>query len=67
VVYHEATQDAVMPIGAPVAMGAPTGAQASAAGGFQAATPPPLAPGLTAALPAPNPAHRHQLKMLRLD
>lgn len=66
IVYHETTQDAVTPIAAP-AMGAPQGALASAAGGFQAATPPPLAPGLTTPLAAPNPAHRHQLKLIRLD
>lgn len=34
---------------------------------FHAVTPPPLAPGMQLALPAPDPAHRHQLKMLRID
>lgn len=68
IVYHETTQDAVVPIAAP-AIGAPQASLAAAAGsgGFQAATPPPLAAGLTAALPTPNPAHRHQLKLIRLD
>jgi hypothetical protein len=33
---------------------------------FSTATPPPLAPGLTVPMPAPNPAHSHQLKLLRL-
>ena len=36
-------------------------------GDFQPAEPPPLAPGLTEPLPAPDPDHMHQLKMLRLD
>ena len=35
--------------------------------GFSAAKPPPLAPGMTLPLPAPDKAHRHQLKLLRLD
>lgn len=34
---------------------------------YSHATPPPLAPGLTLAMPAPNPAHAHQLKLLRLQ
>ncbi len=36
-------------------------------GDFVAADPPPLAPGLTEPVPAPDPAHRHQLKLIRLD
>ena len=35
--------------------------------GFMPADPPPLAPGLTEPVPPPDPAHRHQLKYLRLD
>ncbi|MFQ5654541.1 MAG: hypothetical protein ACE5GW_07400 [Planctomycetota bacterium] len=34
---------------------------------FQAAEPPPLAPGMTEPLPGPDPSHQHQLRMLRLD
>jgi hypothetical protein len=33
---------------------------------FAEASPPPLAPGMTEKVPAPDPAHRHQLRMLRL-
>ena len=33
---------------------------------FAEASPPPLAPGMTERVPAPDPAHRHQLRMLRL-
>lgn len=59
-------QDAAVPILG--ALGAPTAASApQAAGSFQAATPPPLAPGLTLPLPAPNSADRHQLRLIRLD
>jgi hypothetical protein len=36
-------------------------------GMFQLAQPPPLAPGLTEPVPPPDPTHRHQLKLLRLD
>jgi hypothetical protein len=36
-------------------------------GGFGAAQPPPLAPGLTQPAPQPNVNHLHQLRMLRLD
>ena len=42
-------------------IGAPT------SGDFEAADPPPLAPGLTEPVAAPDPAHRHQLKLIRLD
>jgi hypothetical protein len=31
------------------------------------ATPPPLAPGLTLPMPTPDPAHAHQLKLLRIQ
>jgi hypothetical protein len=34
---------------------------------FTPADPPPLAPGLTEPMPAPDPAHMHQLKLIRLD
>jgi len=44
-----------------------TGAGAPVPGDFQAADPPPLAPGLLEPVPAPDPAQRHQLKLIRLD
>lgn len=68
VVFQETTQDFVC-MGGPMIGAVPPGAPmaASAAGGFTAATPPPLAPGLTNPLPAPDAADRHQLKLLRLD
>jgi hypothetical protein len=34
---------------------------------FQSASPPPLAPGMTQALPAVDPAHSHQLQIVRID
>lgn len=34
---------------------------------FTTASPPPLAPGLTVPMPAPDPAHSHQLKLLRIE
>ena len=47
--------------------GAPGGAVLGAGDGFEPAEPPTLAPGLTEPVPAPDPDHMHQLKMLRLD
>jgi hypothetical protein len=34
---------------------------------FDAAMPPRLAPGMQLALPDPDPAHRHQLKLVRIQ
>jgi hypothetical protein len=34
---------------------------------FRQATPPPLAPGMTQTLPAVDPAHAHQLQLVRID
>jgi len=39
---------------------------ADGAGSFVPADPPPLAPGMTEPLPAPDPDHAHQLKILRI-
>ncbi|MGE0709169.1 MAG: hypothetical protein AB7N76_19635 [Planctomycetota bacterium] len=70
IVYHEQTYDFMdclpvpMPLGAPMAGG--MGARASASS-FTAATPPPLAPGLTQAVAAPKASDRNQLKLIRLD
>ena len=70
VVYDEQTYDAaVFFIGAPfadLAGGAP-GSLPSAAEIFTPADPPPLAPGMTEPVPAPDPDHMHQLKLLRLN
>ncbi len=71
VVYDEETVDAwFICIGAPFFEGAMAleafGADA-AHGGFTAAEPPPLAPGMTKELPAPDPLQMHQLKLLRLE
>jgi hypothetical protein len=58
---------AVMVLGDDIRGAAEDGAGAPAAGDFEAADPPPLAPGLTQPVPAPDPAHRHQLKLMRID
>ena len=49
-------------------LGAPVAFEDSAAGpaGFTPAEPPPLAPGLTELVPAPDPLHRHQLRLIRV-
>ena len=65
VVFHEQTYDfmtAIPIMGAPLGMGAQT-----TSAPFNPATPPPLAPGLTQALPAPTGTDRNQLKWLRID
>ncbi len=71
VVLDEETYDVyALCLGVPTLAGAEAGGAAGAvpvAGGFVPADPPPLAPGLTEPLPAPDPAHRHQLRLLRLD
>jgi hypothetical protein len=68
IVYDEETIDgyayAPLPLGLPqedFAAGAP------AAGDFTPAEPPPLAPGLTEPVAAPDPLDRHQLRLLRLE
>ncbi|MCU0867530.1 MAG: hypothetical protein MUC36_27430 [Planctomycetes bacterium] len=59
--------DAVVDLGSPMASDASTTATTGVpGGGFQAAVPPPLAPGLTEPVRAVDPAHSHQLKLLRL-
>lgn len=69
VVFQEQTYDFVtcLPMPMPAILGQPTLASAPQAAGFTPATPPPLAPGLTTPLPTPDPAHRNQLKLIRLD
>jgi len=69
VVYDEQTYDGGAFFGAPEldvfgrGPNAPAGAED---GAFEAAEPPPLAPGLTEPLPAPDPEHMHQLVVVRL-
>jgi hypothetical protein len=68
VVYDEVTYDAVILFGGVLTMdGDRVVTIASAQGEFMPADPPPLAPGLTEPVPAPDPAHMHQLKLLRLE
>jgi len=50
-----------LPMGGPGIPG-----DASQPGSFIPVEPPPLAPGMTEPLPAPNPDHAHQLKLLRI-
>jgi len=69
VVYDEETIDSEIFFGMPVISAELDGAAGApgAAGDFQPAEPPPLAPGLTEPVPAPDPDHMHQLKILRLE
>ncbi len=70
VVYDEVTYDAMTMLGGGWFVGAPGfegGVMFPAGADFAPATPPPLAPGLTGPVPAPDPDHMHQLKLLRLD
>jgi len=70
VVYDEETMDSEIFFGGPVMDPlldrADGGPQASSPEEFTPAEPPPLAPGLTEPVPAPDPDHMHQLKILRL-
>ncbi|MCA8923127.1 MAG: hypothetical protein KDD82_15030 [Planctomycetes bacterium] len=67
VITYDETREEFLPMPMPVAMGLASGAPNAQAAQFTAATPPPLAPGLTTPLAAPNAADRHQLKLMRLD
>ncbi len=70
IVLDEEKFDAFTILGAPpfdVALGPLGSAGAPAEDGFTAAEPPPLAPGLTEPVAAPNPDHLHQLRLIRLD
>ena len=66
VVFQETKQELAC-VGGPMPAVGTAGSAPLAAASFNPATPPPLAPGLTTPLPAPDPAHRHQLRYLRLD
>lgn len=71
VVYDEFTHDAwfgigILPLG-PEDVASPAAPSGGAGAEFQAAEPPPLAPGLTEPMPPPDPEHAHQLKWLRLE
>jgi len=71
IAYDEVTMDSVQ-FGLGIALSFPN-ANTTSAGGpvygpiFSPATPPPLAPGLTVPMPPPDPAHMHQLKLLRVQ
>jgi hypothetical protein len=69
VVYDEVTYDAFTVFrGAPRIERERTGGAEGATpdADFDPAEPPPLAPGMTEELPDPDPAHMHQLRLLRL-
>ncbi|MHC4451886.1 MAG: hypothetical protein ACYS0E_17400, partial [Planctomycetota bacterium] len=70
VVYDEETIDSEIFFGGPgidvVFDGAAGAPEANSPTGFTPAEPPPLAPGLTEPVAAPDPEHMHQLKILRL-
>ncbi len=68
-VFDEVTLDAAFVcLGAPV-MGSGTGllGPTVSAGPFIRANPPPLAPGMTLPVPAIDPAHAHQLRLVRIQ
>ncbi|MHC4449495.1 MAG: hypothetical protein ACYS0E_05025 [Planctomycetota bacterium] len=71
VVYDEETIDSEIFFGGPgidvVFDGAAGAPEANSPTGFTPAEPPPLAPGLTEPVAAPDPEHMHQLKILRLQ
>ncbi|MEN8151706.1 MAG: hypothetical protein ABFS86_17960 [Planctomycetota bacterium] len=71
IVYDEQTFDAwTICYGAPFlerSLDGPMTFGAGAEDGFQAAEPPPLAPGMTEPVAPPDPDHMHQLKLIRLD
>ena len=68
VVYDEETQDGytILPY-AEDGLPLPAAGGAGLPDGFVPAEPPPLAAGLTERLRAPDPAHRHQLRLLRYE
>jgi hypothetical protein len=67
IAYDEVTFDNVMVcLGSPSVVPSSTAGVPAGGGGFQTAVPPPLAPGLTEPVRAVDPAHSHQLKLLRL-
>ncbi len=69
VVFNEATTDLYeIFVGTDaIALGAPEDAGVGASAPFNPADPPPLAPGLTEPVPAPNPEHMNQLRVMVLD
>ncbi len=70
VVYDESTYDAVIYCGdwrgGPERVSLDGGVPQAGGADFIPAEPPPLAPGLTEPVSAPDPSHMHQLKVLRL-
>lgn len=71
VVYDEETYDgAIICLGAPeLGLGLPVADEGfgGAPAPFVPAEPPPLAPGMTEPVPAPDPDHMHQLKLIRFQ
>ncbi len=65
VAYDEVTCDSLFTCSIMIAQ--PFGTPGTVSSIFTPAQPPPLAPGLTLPMPAPDPAHAHQLKLLRLQ
>jgi hypothetical protein len=67
VIYDEETYDAIICLGGPeVAFGAGVPLGPVAGDAFVPVDPPPLAPGMTEPVDAPDPDEMHQLKLLRL-
>lgn len=69
VVYDEETFDGyqIWPYMDDLGIPAPAAGGAGAPEDFIPVNPPPLAPGLTEPVGMPNPLHRHQLRLLRLE
>jgi len=68
-VFDEVTQDALylcIALFTPQFLGGP-GNGTALSPTFRQATPPPLAPGMTQPMPAVDPAHSHQLQLVRID
>ncbi len=67
-VFDEVTFDAAfLCLGAPLSMPSANSGTNVAAGPFVRANPPPLAPGMTLPVPAVDPAHAHQLRLVRIE
>jgi hypothetical protein len=66
-VYDEVTFDGGCYFGGPIGVWMTTASIPGTMPTFSPAVPPPLAPGLTEAVPAVDPEHIHQLRLLRLN
>ncbi len=67
IVYDEVTFDSVFLFWNMFSANATTTVSGSLPPSWSPASPPPLAPGLTLPMPAPDPAHAHQLVLLRIQ